>query len=375
MILFMGAITKGYFVEEICSSRQISFAYVKESKDIKEHTESILGYEDLEYAVYDIEQYINSSSVIADNILSVMRSKNVKPVILASAFSKDSNLIRTLYNAGIKAYIFSISATGKKTDFLNFLSDYYQYAESTSANLIPSDWEPDEAEELDAEDNEPIEPLQKYARSIAFAGAMHRIGTTTQALQVAKLYLLMGLRPCYISLAEDEFVQNIERYIDNREVNETLSMVRYENVDMYYNLDKLPEILAMDYDCFIYDFGVFGSSTFNRLSFLEKDISFLVCGGKPSEILNTTRILENSFYKNVKYVFSFISKGDQENILELMEELSDQTYFTEYVPDPFSYSVSSDFYKDLIGFEEPKKNKKVSWKFWKKGSKLNLREA
>ncbi len=364
MIIFAGTIINGFFAEEVCMTKQLPFEYLGQSTDIKVHTNAILSEQTVEYAVYDVSQYTNSASEVADNIITVMQAKNAKPVILASGFSPHSNMVSVLRNRGIQAFIFSSSATARKSDFMNYLEDYYRFADKMDMDLGCSDVPVDEdaAASLAAEN-----PEQTHVCSIGFAGAMHRIGTTTQALQVAKLYLSMGMKPCYISLDDSDFVLNIGRYFSDSVLDEEKGKVTYAGVDMFYDVDKLPERQSMEYDCFIYDFGVFGSKNFNRVSFLEKERSFIVCGAKPSEILFTNKILTNSFLKNVNYVFSFVPQAEHPDILEMMEDLRDHTYFADYVPDPFSFSSSSGFYLELTGIQAVKeKTKKSLLNFFKR---------
>ena len=51
-----------------------------------------------------------------------------------------------------------------------------------------------------------------------------------------------------------------------------LGKVQYQDVDLYYKQEHLVEILSMDYDYYIYDYGTYQDRDFNKTSFLEKDL-------------------------------------------------------------------------------------------------------
>ena len=72
-----------------------------------------------------------------------------------------------------------------------------------------------------------------------------------------------------------------------------------------------------------------------------------------------------------EYIFSFTSESDQKEILGLMEDKKPHTYFSGYVPDPFSYSPTS-FYDKIIKplkSETPTEKKKFSLFGWRKYGK------
>jgi hypothetical protein len=182
------------------------------------------------------------------------------------------------------------------------------------------------------------------SKLIGVAGSCHRIGTTTFALQLVKYLTLKGFRAAYIQMNSSNYIQHL---LDWFEVNhdEEIGKVTYLSTDQFYNLEKLSDILRLDYDYFIYDYSTYSDTDFNKTSFLEKDLRYFVVGASPSEMPYTLDLIQSSFYQDVTYIYNFVPETDQKEVLELMESKSDQTFFTGYAPDPYTLT-------DLKRYEE-----------------------
>ena len=203
---------------------------------------------------------------------------------------------------------------------------------------------------------------------IGIAGACGRIGTTTFCLQLVKYLQIKGHKACYLEVNSTEFVTNHEK-IFNVSHDSYLGKVTFEGIDMFYKQENLSEVLKQDYEFFIYDFGTYMDTDFNKTSFLEKDLRIFVVGSKAAEMPFTNEIIRNEFYTDVLYVFNFISEKEKTELLEYMEEKANRTYFTVYSPDQFEYVSNPAFEKILpvqdICEKDGKKKKGVHW--WKKG--------
>lgn len=366
MVLFTGKVTEGYFVEEVCNLQGIPMDYIKTSSDIQIHKKVLIEHLDATFIVYDISKYTNTATEIAEEISNLSKAMKAKPIIYAQGYDPSSNVIVALKNVGMMAFIYEISPAKKKEELKKFFSHYYEHANeiATDESLIEELVKEPEASELS--------PSGNKIKTIAVAGSMGRMGTTTQALQIAKAYLLQGYNPCYIALDGSDFVHNIASFYNDAEVDEDLGKVAYEYLDLFYNPDNIKRIMDLDYDCFVYDYGVFSDGDFNRLSFMEKDAKIVVCGGKPSEITSANKITQSAFYSDVYYVFSFIAQEEQNNILDFMEELGEKTFFPGYIPNPFTYSSESDFYKEIL-FIEDKSDPKAKKR--KKGKRVKSKSS
>ena len=102
------------------------------------------------------------------------------------------------------------------------------------------------------------------------------------------------------------FVEKIASYYTDVLEDKEMGRVTYENIDMYYNLNRLPDILNMEYEYYIYDCGVYEQDDFNKISFLEKNIKIIVGGSKVNEIEYMTNAISTTYHTDVKYIFNYI---------------------------------------------------------------------
>lgn len=331
-MIFVGSRDKGYFAEEICDKQELAFAYIDSKNHIAMQVNDILDYGKQDYTIFDIDQYIDESDVIADYVMKICNANNSQPVILASGYLKSASVIVDLTEQGVKYFIFASVLAEMKDQLLKCMNGFY-----------------------DANGIEFLEEVKKTAveeavatdcKSIAVAGTSSRIGTTTVAIQIIRYLQMKGKRACYIQMNRSKYMDSMrEWYVVDED--EELGKVIYQNVDHYYKLSNIREILSQNYDFYIYDYGVYFDTDFNKISFLERDIQIFVAGTDPAEMPDTVNIIRSSFYDNVNYIFNFTPEADRDDVLALMEEKQERTFFLSYVPDKYVY-VPNDSYAAII---------------------------
>lgn len=182
-------------------------------------------------------------------------------------------------------------------------------------------------------------------KTVGVAGSLCRMGTTTQAIQLVKYLKLMGYAAAYIEMNSNYYINDLISYY---EVKKTEDCVIFEGVELYKR-EKLLAANRKDYDYLIKDYGYVGSEDFEIVSYTEQDIRIITCGSKPSELSAVETVLRNSVFEDMKFVFSFVPKDDRTAIKEMMEDYAQQTFFVEYVPDPFQYlSVANGVCKAVL---------------------------
>lgn len=332
MILYIGAEDRGFFVRETASLQKEKLEFIPNSTSIKHQIDEILR-RTADYLIFDVEQYVDPASELAEEILRIQRAKNCTVIIYAPGYDRESWIIQELIGRGIRFYIFSGNMAEARKELERCLAGYY-YDEVTPETRNESEQRPE----------------KKNSIKIGVTGACGRIGTTTLALQFVKHLQFKGYRACYIEVNSTGFVLQHEKAF-NVIHDEYLGKVSFENVDMYYKPENLLDVLKQDYDFFVYDFGTYTDTDFNKTSFLEKDIRIFVMGSKAAEMPYTNEVIRNEYYSEVEYVFNFISEREKPELLEYMEEKADHTFFTVYSPDQFEY-VQNDIFDRILPVED-----------------------
>lgn len=172
---------------------------------------------------------------------------------------------------------------------------------------------------------------------IGIAGSMSRIGTTTQAIQLAQV-LKENYKICYVERNEKKYLNDLLNLYTTAKNKK--NKIEYSGIEMYKNLPNLDNSLSK-YDFVISDFGNINTRTFEEKSFKEQDIKIIISGSKPNEIFKTQVLLERSMYKDANFVFVFVPEEERVSIASLMRERRDKTYFSDIVLDPYKLENSS----------------------------------
>ena len=282
------------------------------------------------------------------NQYAVKEVVNTKIIIYAVAFSPKSELLSGLYARGIRNYIFSEMLSDKKKDLTNCINGFYEQWGYESLGIC-----------FEGEDEEQTEKLTKKekVKTIGVAGAVRRMGTTTQALQIVKYLKFNGYKAAYFEMNNHGFVKAVREFYEDSQYDEMEGLTEYQNVDMYYKAERLKEVQDKDYEYIVYDYGVYSEHDFNKVSFLEKDIQIFVVGSKPDEFEKTYELIKSNFYNDVFYVFNFTAETEKKDIKELMEDKADKTFFADESKDPFTFG-NSGIYKEMIPIENKSEEKK-----------------
>ena len=188
---------------------------------------------------------------------------------------------------------------------------------------------------------------------IAVCGTCSRMGATTQAFLIANYLVKYKFNTCYIEANGKNSLSNIKNFY-NVLVDDKNKKISYKGLDIFANitLEDLPNILSMNYEVFIFDYGEF-LNTFEE-SFASADIRIVVSGAKFWEeeyIRNVFKIC--NIYKDINFIFNFVDEEEQDFILKNMEGL--KVYFSEYCPNIFKIyneKIYQDILKNYLSFNE-----------------------
>lgn len=358
MITFIGPPEKAFFAESVAEQYGKIVNLVPASGSIMTQEKRILNIP-CEYMIFDFDQYTDKPYILATEILKLKNANNAEAVIFAPGMSQDNMAIQEFQRYGINKFIFTLTLGERKEELRAILAGEELKKEYTAY-----------------EDKQKQVIIKTNLKSVAVTGVMHRTGTTTQAVQLVKYLLSKGYNACYIEANQSGYVRRLSEWYSEEECKteervgsrgeKQIFKITVNHLDMFCS-DFLPEILTMNYDYFVYDYGVYTEQAFNKISFSEKSIKIVTCGAEPDELENTKNIMENVFYDNVNYIFSFVPETDREEVKTLMEEKAGNTFFAPYTPDRFLFS-GDEMYDVLFPLEvkqaeEDSFEKKRRW-FW-----------
>ena len=361
MILFVGENDKGYFVPEIAEKYDEKCSFSGFVSDLESLSKKILqgSYSTVilhlpSLVIMDYQNIGNFCKNIA------IANGNIRLVVMAEGYNINSKIIQAAIGAGVRFFMLGVNAATLKKELSDALDDKTNIEEIFEQ--LPTENQRDRKKDE-------IESSFTSSRTVAVIGSMHRIGTTTQALQIVKHLILSGFTACYIQLNNSNYVQSVGEFYTDAVIDDNIGLVKYQNLEMYYRQERISDILSKNYNYYVYDFGSIQDMGFTLVQYLEKDIKIVVCGSKSNELPHMQNVLK--IISSSEYIFSFTSESDQKEILGLMEDKKPHTYFSGYVPDPFSYSPTP-FYDKIIKpakSETPTEKKGFSLFGWRKYGK------
>lgn len=307
MIIFVGTKDKGFFLQDMPLQEEISYTGYIEIDKLKNYVLSNSN----SCIVIDVTLWSDDSKIIADRINDVAASTRSKVIIFAVGYPPGSKLCCALREYGISNIITAGNLADIKAEFMTFYND----EKSNTIKRVT-------VESFDVEIKHPS------ATTIAVAGAQSRIGTTTQCFQIVKYLSSKGYKTAYLEFNNSDYLKKMKKLFGLSESDFT-----FEGVNIY-SKEQINKVLQ-EFDFIVYDYGCLTSQTFNQYSFLERNISIVVCGANPGEIEHSTKALSIfQKYEDIIYLFNFVAKSDETDIVSLMGNR--KTYFSPLIPDAFS---------------------------------------
>lgn len=237
--VFVGSLKEdsGYIVE-VLQEKEYEIIQAGEYDQIEKTINPVLESQ-AEIAVYDLLPLNDDPLEIVEVIDSIQQSRDGKKIIfLAAGMGKNTPVIDALRKAGYVNFVLDSTYGAKKEKFARCLTNFYE----------------SNADRLDRELSDTELPRELHFT--AFAGAQTRIGTTTQAIQYAGYLADCGKRVCYVEETGDFFPQKLfETY---QYAAESGDCITYAGIPMYTG-KTMQEMLKMNYEHFVLDFGSIGS--------------------------------------------------------------------------------------------------------------------
>lgn len=350
-VIFCGSEIKGNFISEICRRKKDKVHITGAHNHISDYEEALFENQ-YDVIVIDVSELIDDSSIIVEYVNRLKKAKNSKIIIFAAGYSYRSVIINDLIKVGFVNFILAPGLATQNEEFEKCIT-----GENEKGSIT------EKIQEEMQEEMQQKEKAERY-KSIGIAGTMGRIGTTTQCLQIVKFLMLKGYTAAYIEINSSGYIEKSKRLYSNVMDHPEQNYVTYNDIDMYHG-NYLNDAIRNGYDYIVCDYGSLDDPSFNKVSFMEKEIKIFVAGSKPSEFDKIQPVLQSAVYVDTAFIFNFIPEGDKKDLLEMMCEKSENTVFSGITPDPFDY-VAANEYDKILDVEEHVVEEKEKAGFFKK---------
>lgn len=367
-LLFLGEQKNSYFIKEAANQYgceiEIS-GYVVSSTSMVDRA----LVDNYDYILIDVSGLLMSPLDLKECVEQILIGSQARVAVMGQGMSMTTAIIQAAVEAGIHNVLLSVYPREISEDCIEFLSgnSNIETKKDQMNNTVY-----DEVKIM------PFAKINIERTTIGVAGTIERIGVTTQAIQLCKWLKMKGKNVCYIQMNDSGYVENLKVFYENVVVDEAQGCVSYENVEMYYDKARIDEILNRNYDFYVYDYGTITNEYFQKTSFFEKNYKIVVTGTKPTELSSFNQCIEELYHKHIHYVFSFVSEGDRENVMEMMSDKDKYSYLAGVTLDMFSLNSDniSNFEK-IIPLEEEIEEapeKKGLFSFLKKDTSEKLKD-
>lgn len=288
MIIYIGEIETGYFIEEVAKSYNQTVKYTGIVSNLDDILIKSLK-EKAEYIIINVSQLVYSSYDIVSVISRIKQTaSDSKIIVMAQGYLPTSSLIDDCHKIGITDFLFDTELGDIKGELAQILK---------SKNKQDKEIE----QEPVAIDSETI-PYHKFPqtehknrKTIAVVGSLSRIGTTTQCLQIVKYFQSCGKKACYIEFNNTGFLNALKKYYTD--IQEKEDCLIYSNVALFRKEDIETILKEGKYDYYIYDYGVVTELDQRiRASFLEKSKKLIVCGTNPIELEAMGNVIQEFYH-------------------------------------------------------------------------------
>ncbi len=354
-------------LDDVFSKHFLMYNKVKSNEFKKLIISSGANFSYASHFVVDLSSVNDSPDEIMDAIAAIKTMyKSKRVIVIADKEPKNSTLLSRLYDKGIYDIVTDLNGddvakcilTGKTKEEAATYSltqpiipvtkevpSTPQAQEKSKPDARPPAMVPNESAKDKITANRSFRKHKPFI-TVAVCSTEPHMGATHQALLITKFLSDIGFKACYLEANMRRKIFCLaSAYAVN--ANEKKKLLQFDGVDMYFDF-RLPDIVSVGYDFFVFDFGCFDET--EMTSFLTKDIKIVVGGAKAWEIPAYKRVFDGigtraSPAMDINFILNFAPKKEMADIKELMGEYRKNTFFAEYTPYPFEPEVNLSIYK------------------------------
>lgn len=326
-------------IEEYCANNNITLVtrFINEYNLEKFMQTELRNLNNIDYLIIDLNaiENLTSEDEIISKITLIRKMYNLRIIIIAEGYKHGNILLGKIFNLGIYNIITAIEDNAFKGELDKALSiEGMSFGSSIKYKIDNQVIAVNQTTKLIKENYIRV----KQTVNIGVVGTERHIGATTLAINLTKyLSELTNIRACYIENNNHNSIINI---IENKEAiySENTDKITYKGIDMFLKPKNMSDILANNYNFYIYDYGALNElSEEEKMSFLTRDLKVVVSGNKVWEIpnlINCFQIIGEDI--STYLVFNFAKENEKENFrISLGEYWKERATFSEYITDPF----------------------------------------
>lgn len=328
------------FIEDVCKEQKISLLtrFINEYNLENFLQSELKNLNNIEYLIIDYNAIKNNTKEndIVTALSRIRRMYDIRIIFILEGAMKGNILLGRLFNLGIYNIITATNnilfkeelqktLTEKGMTFANAVKyqlDKNVFAINNNTNVIKETY-----------------IKVKQVVTIGVCSTERHLGATTQAINMTKyLSELLNVKACYIENNNHNSIIEIYNTSNKEDVTyyENTGKIEYKGIEMFMK-SNIGEIMNNNYDFYIFDFGSMKEMTDNDINnFLTKDIKFIVSGTKSWELRNLFEAFEKiGNDKSVNFIFNFTQKEKQNFFKDNMGDYKDNTFFSDYIENPF----------------------------------------
>ena len=326
-------------LEEYCMKNNITLVtrFINEYNLEKFMQTELRNLNSIDYLIIDLQaiENLTSDDEIISKITLIRKMYNLRIIVIAQGYKHGNILLGKIFNLGIYNIVTEIDDIKFKEELEKALSiEGMSFGNSIKYKIDNQIIAVNQTTKLIKENYIRV----KQTVNIGVVGTEKHIGATTMAINLTKyLSELTNIKACYI---ENNNHNSIGNLIENKEAlySENMNRITYKGIDMFLKPKNMSDILANNYNFYIYDYGALNELTEEeKMSFLTRDLKIVVSGNKIWEIPNLINCFQIIGEDTSTYlVFNFAKESEKENFrISLGNYWKERTTFSEYITDPF----------------------------------------
>lgn len=191
----------------------------------------------------------------------------------------------------------------------------------------------------------PVFSPTRQSLSIGICGAIHRVGATTQALNIAVYLSRQSYTACVVEANAHGHIGQLVDFYGMR-MDKDNGRISHNGIDLYLQYD-LSAMNRFGYTATVFDYGMFEGM--DAHSFFARDVKIICAGAKAWESPALGEVFTACGGRNdLHFMFSFAPQDEQRDVKELMGKYSDNTHFSAYLPSLFEPLPNADVYHAML---------------------------